>query len=210
MVKISYCKNCQKAKRFHVRTGFICKECKEEYKTLEVPRTRLFWITLIFIVIGFSLIAYSLALLLTNPASIAVPLGYFIFGITFFLFTLAVQFLDNEKMELKAQEIGIEKFGGNLEKDQLLKEDEATIEKSEKFSIGKKVPKKMPKKLPKTSTVPKSKSTDNFFSQPNVAHKISRKPIPLGSNKRKSINKVTEVIIQKPTKKRARKIRKAL
>ena len=201
MVKISYCPNCDKSFRFHFKRRFICRTCKEPYKSIDVRRTKYFLIQLPLLIVGFIIICYSAFLFYTEKARFFEPLGYTIFGFAFVLFALAFQILDNKKMETLGKEKGRTMFDeGSSKEESPFKQMRLIGEKSEKTKSEKIV--KRPKK-----SIP----TENMFIQPNKpGDRMSIQKSSRIVKKEPTQVKLDELIKPSQKKKKARKIRRAI
>ncbi len=200
MVKISYCSNCHKAYRFHLKKKSICGTCKEPFEIIDVSRTKYFLIQLPILILGFIVIGYSIINLSLMPKKFVEFLGIFIFGFALVLFALAFQMLDNKAMEQLANEKGTEMFSST--------ESEEIIKKTQfKF------PKKQPAKIRNSKPIPMAKSSfepEDLFIKPN------KPKLTQGPSKKEPISrmestqvKLEELIKPKSKKKKARKIRRA-
>ncbi len=200
MVKISYCSNCQKAYRFHIKRRALCDTCKEAYELIDVPRTKYFLIQFPLLLVGMLIIIYSIYLLSIEQVKFAEPMGYFILGFSALLFALAVQIMDNKAMELHGKELGIDKFGTQTEKDQI----------SElKIKTKKEQPEKTKSDRVITTEI-KKVTQKELFTKPNKQKTIIKEPKSKPSGAPVKISTLKNIIKPGSDKKKARKIRRAL
>jgi hypothetical protein len=200
MVKISYCPNCEKAHRFHLKKKSICSNCRCVFEVIEVPRSKFFIIQLPLVIIGFIIICFSAFIIYLERERFAEPLGYFILGFALILFGLAFQIMDNKNMEQSGREMGLQMFSSNTEKNRISDDRLKIVGKKEEFIKSERI-------SIKSLTKP---SSNYLFSKPNKPETIIKKPKHLEKNEPIRIDNITSLIKSKSGKKRARKIRKAL
>jgi hypothetical protein len=117
MVEINYCPRCKKADRAHLVKRGLCRRCLEEYKTINVSRSKYFIIQLPLLMMGVAFIIYTIYLFINDPRKIAEVFGNLLMAIAFFLFALGFQFMDSKAMEEEAVEIGRHKYSSDDDKE---------------------------------------------------------------------------------------------
>ena len=194
MVEINYCPRCKKAERAHLVKRALCKRCLEEYKVINVSRSKYFIIQLPILMLGLAFIIYTIFLFINDPRKIAEVFGNLMMAIAFFLFALGFQFMDSKAMEEEAVEVGRHKYpfeddkGDNLifrrrrsmltglpvksrsarSRELLLREPLKIDEEDEKD--------KWPKPRPSTSTIQRSLTSFESPNKKSPPRKI-RKPL---------------------------------
>jgi len=200
MVKVSYCTNCQKAYRFHLKKKFICTECKETMETIDVPRSKYFLVQIPLLISGFVIICYSIFKMYIDPKRLAEPFGLFIFGFSLELFALAFQMMDNKTMELMGKDVGQRQFAIKGQEERVSRDKIKTMKKpQEKIFIS------------KTLTNEKTKTpVEDLFIQPNRPRTTIKKPKKKPSDQPVTVSELKKIAKTKPKEKKARKIRRAI
>ena len=110
MAEINYCPRCKTAVRMHISKRVFCKRCLEEYKKINVTRSRYFIIQLPLLMLGIAFLIYTIMIIPDERGRLAETMGYMILTIAIFLFTLGFQVMDSKAMEEDAIEIGRHKY----------------------------------------------------------------------------------------------------
>ena len=151
--------------------------------------------------IGFAVICFSIFIMITNRERLAEPIGMSILGFSILLFALAFQIMDNKLMEEQGKEIGDRKYSKKIETERVpASERIKTFQKPAEPLLSARLQKK--EHIQPTIT--------EFFSKPNRPETIVKKPRRTMNTEPIRIAKLTNIIKNKPEKKRARKIRKAI
>jgi hypothetical protein len=155
---------------------------------------------------------YAIFALALSPGRYWEPMGYFVFGLALVLFALSFQMTDNKNMELKALELGRQRFEEKETKPEFDFEPSQTklfVKKTEKLEATRVM------KKPKQITT----ANDLFFRPNKPTSKVNLEndeiPIRTKSKTRSQKKDPTQVKLDdllkpKPKKKPARKIRRAI
>ncbi len=196
MVEINYCPRCKKADRMHLVKRGLCKRCLEEYKQVNVLRTKYFIIQLPFLMLGLAFLIYAIYIFTTDTRKIVEFIGNTFIAMAFFFFALGFQFMDSKAMEEEAIEIGRHKYSSDDDKGEpliykrrrslitglpvqsksartreLLQREPLKVEPEDE--ITKKEP--MTKRRPSTSQIQKSLTS---FESPNASKQAGKKEKP--------------------------------